>query len=90
MSIEFKKNQAFLKDVVSVEDAESLLEWLQKKTAAKVDFSACTHLHPANLQVLMAAKPKVSAWPEDTVFTAWLQSAFRVPKQELGNQPIDI
>ncbi|MDO9106295.1 MAG: hypothetical protein Q7U57_15185, partial [Methylovulum sp.] len=75
MSVEFKKNQVIFKDVVSVEDAESLLEWLQQKTAAQVDFSSCAHLHSANLQVLMAAKPKVTAWPEDTAFTAWLQSA---------------
>lgn len=93
MPLEFKKNQVLFKDVVSVEDAESLLEWLQKKPAAKVDFSACTHLHSANLQVLMAAKPKVSAWPVDTAFSAWLQSALKAtpaPKLELGNQPIHI
>jgi len=75
MTIEYTKNKVYLKDVVSVEDAESLLEWLQKKTSAKVDFSACTHLHPANLQVLMAAKPIVTAWPDDTQLAAWLQSA---------------
>lgn len=79
MSLEFKKNQVLFKDVVSVEDAESLLEWLQQKPAAQVDFSACTHLHPANLQVLMAAKPKVSAWPEDAAFSVWLQSALNKP-----------
>ena len=82
MSIEFTKTCVFFKDVAGVEDAESLLEWLQKKSASKVDFSACTHLHPANLQVLMAAKPKVSAWPEDTEFTAWLQSALDKPEND--------
>ena len=51
MAIEYKKNQALFRDVVSVEEAEGLLEWLQKKPSAKVDFSACAHLHPANLQV---------------------------------------
>jgi len=75
MSIEYGNNRLVFKEVVSVENAEDLLEWLQKNPAAKVDFSACTHLHPANLQVLMAAKPAVSAWPEDTEFAAWLQSA---------------
>ena len=30
MPIEFKKNCAFFLDVVSVEEAEGLLEWLQK------------------------------------------------------------
>ena len=75
MTIEFKKNQILFKDVVSVEDAEGLLEWLQKKAAVKVNFSACTHLHSANLQVLMAAKPIITAWPADPAFTGWLQSA---------------
>ena len=53
MAIVYKKNDAVFSDVVSVEDAEALLEWLQKKSAARVDLSACTHLHPANLQVLV-------------------------------------
>ena len=75
MAIEYKKNQLNFKDVISVEDAEPLLEWLQKKTAVKADFSACTHLHPANLQVLMAAGLSISAWPADRQFCAWLQSA---------------
>ena len=75
MSIEYKKNQLYFKQVVSVEEAETLLEWLQKKPTAKVDFSACEHLHPANLQVLMAAKPSVLAWPADSSFSAWLQNA---------------
>lgn len=75
MSIEFKKNLALFNDVVSVEEAEGLLEWLQKKPAAKVDFSACVHVHPANLQVLMAAGPTVTAWPTDAALASWIKSA---------------
>jgi hypothetical protein len=75
MTIEFKTNQVFFKNEVGVEEAELLLEWLQKKTASKADFSACTHLHAANLQVLMASAPTIIAWPVDEKFTAWLQSA---------------
>jgi len=79
MAIEYKKNLAIFSDVVSVEEAEALLEWMQKKTAARVDLSACEHLHPANLQVLMAARPVVSAWPKDAGLTTWLQSALKIP-----------
>ena len=79
MAIEYKKNRAVFSDVVSVEEAEALLEWLQKKSAAKVDLAACTHLHPANLQVLMAAKAVVSAWPRDTGLAGWLRSALMAP-----------
>ena len=75
MAIEFKRNLAVLSDVVTVEEAEGLLEWLQKKPAVKVDLSACVHLHSANLQVLMAAKPAVQAWPTDPALRLWLEFA---------------
>ncbi|MDP4030418.1 MAG: hypothetical protein Q8P42_15800 [Gallionella sp.] len=78
MTIEYKNNLAVFNDVVSVEEAEALLEWLQKKSAARVDLSACTHLHPANLQVLMAAKPAIRAWPTDAGLAIWLMSALSV------------
>jgi len=75
MPMEFKKKQVFLRDIVSVDEAEALLEWLQNKPGARVDLSQCSHLHPANLQVLMAAGCRVSAWPQDASFSAWLQTA---------------
>ena len=75
MPIEFKKKQAFLRDIVTVDEAEGLLEWLQGKPGARVDLSQCSHLHPANLQVLMAAACRVSAWPADAALCAWLQTA---------------
>ncbi|MBK1719072.1 hypothetical protein [Thiocystis violacea] len=75
MAIEYKKNLAVFHDVVSVEEAEALLEWLQTKRTAKVDLTDCVHLHPANLQVLMAAKPAIQAWPTDAGLSAWLESA---------------
>ncbi|MBK5966348.1 hypothetical protein CCR95_20230 [Thiocystis minor] len=75
MSIEFKRNLAVFREVVSVEEAEGLLEWLQKKPTAKVDLGACVHLHPANLQVLMAAKPVIQTWPTDAQLRVWLESA---------------
>ena len=75
MPIDYKKKVAVLRDIVSVDDAEALLEWLQNKTTAKVDLSACTHLHPANLQVLMAADCRVTAWPLDAGLRSWLETA---------------
>ena len=74
MGMEFRKKLALLSDSVGVEDAERLLEWLQNKPAAKVDLSACTHIHPANIQVLLAAGVPVSAWPADIMLTDWLKS----------------
>jgi hypothetical protein len=75
MGIEFSRNLALFRDVVSVDEAEGLLEWVQKNPAARIDLSFCAHLHPANLQVLMATRAKVIAWPADSQFAAWLKSA---------------
>ena len=75
MGLEFRRKVALLSDAVGVEDAEKLLEWLQGKPAAKVDLSACTHLHPANIQVLMAARAPICAWPSDAALADWLKPA---------------
>jgi len=75
MPIEYSKNTARFTDIVSVEEAEGLLEWLQRQKKPQVDFSACTHLHAANLQVLMAARPTVAAWSEEADLSAWLKAA---------------
>ena len=77
MPIEFKRNRAVFHDVVAVEEAEGLLEWLQSKPGAKVDLARCRHLHTANLQVLMASRPAVSAWPENPALRGWLEPALK-------------
>ncbi len=73
MTMEFRKKMALLSGEVGVEDAEKLLEWLQNKPTARVDLSACTHLHPANIQVLLAAGVPVCALPTDTALADWLR-----------------
>ena len=77
MPIEFKKNRAIFRDEVSVEEAEGLLEWLQKRPTAKADLSALSHLHTANLQVLMTAKTCISSWPKNAELRAWLEPALK-------------
>jgi hypothetical protein len=77
MPIEFTTDQAIFRDIASVEEAESLLEWLQKTPHATVDLAACTHLHTANLQVLMVARPAIASWPENTELRAWLEAALK-------------
>jgi hypothetical protein len=81
MPIEYEKDTVIFRDDVSVEEAEGLLERLHKNCSANVDMSACTHLHPANLQVLMAARAHVTGWPERADLCAWLETAL---KAELG------
>jgi alpha-D-ribose 1-methylphosphonate 5-triphosphate diphosphatase PhnM len=83
MTITYKKSKAVLSDVVSVEETEGLLEWLQAHPKGKLDLSGCVHLHTANLQVLMAARPSIAAWPQDAGLAAWLRAALNDEKKEL-------
>lgn len=76
MAIIYKKNVALFDATVGVEEAEDLLQWLQKHPKGKLDFTACTHLHAATLQVLMAARIAVAAWPQDDNLKIWLTAAF--------------
>lgn len=78
MAIEYRKNTAVFSELVTVDEAEALLEWLHKKKTARVDLAACTHVHPANLQVLMVARPTISAWPRDEALAAWLHTALKI------------
>jgi hypothetical protein len=80
MPIVFKKNRAVFQDQVTVEEAEGLLEWLQNRPTAKADLSALSHLHTANLQVLMAAKTGISSWPKNSELRAWLEPALNSGK----------
>ena len=57
-----------------VEDAETLLEHLQGQPAglaATIDWSACTRVHTAVLQVLMAAAPTMRGACGDAFVQAW-------------------
>lgn len=75
MSLELKQRVARLEGHISADEAESLLEWAQSHPKGKVDLGECTHLHTSCLQVLMATRQKISAWPADNAFAAWLHSA---------------
>jgi hypothetical protein len=72
MAIEYKKSLAVFTEFVGVEEAENLLQWLLKNPKGKINLAACEHIHAANLQVLMAIKPLVAAWPADEDLQRWL------------------
>lgn len=78
MAIIYKKNKAIFTDIVGVDEAEALLAWLHKYPKGKIDLSSCSHLHAANLQVLMAAQPAVTAFPSDRFFAGWLTSVLKL------------
>lgn len=77
MAITYKKNSAVFSEVADGEEAEALLEWLHQHPKAKIDLKACTHLHPANLQVLMAARCSVHKPPADDELRKWIGSALK-------------
>lgn len=75
MALEIVKNKAVVTEELRVEDAEVLLEWLIKSPRGRLDLAACTHLHCANLQVLLAARPRIMAWPTEERLATWLRAA---------------
>jgi hypothetical protein len=75
MAVTYEGNVARFTDTVGVEEAEGFLSWLQRNPEPKLDLAACTHLHAAQLQVLMAARIPVDCWPADDALTGWLKSA---------------
>lgn len=75
MSLELRQRVARLNGQIGADDAESLLEWIQQHPKGKVDLSECRHLHTSCLQVLMVTGQKISAWPADNAFAAWLHNA---------------
>ncbi|HEY5523323.1 MAG TPA: hypothetical protein VIK21_09040 [Desulfuromonadaceae bacterium] len=77
MPIVYKKNSAVFSEIAGVEEAETLLEWLHKHPKGKIDLAACTHLHPANLQVMMAAKRSNYVRPSDDSLADWVDSALK-------------
>jgi len=65
MGVRYLKKHAALEGVVSVEDAETLAQWLQRQPAPAVHLGKCEHLHAAALQVLLALRPAVNVPPAD-------------------------
>lgn len=75
MPITFDQDEAALIDVASVEEAEPLLAWLQDHKDGRVNLAACTHLHAAVLQVLMAGRATIGEFPDDAGLSAWMTAA---------------
>lgn len=81
MGIEYKRNQAYFKDMVTADDAEPFLDWLQKQKKAKISLSKVSHIHTAVLQVLMAGDFVIQSWPKDNSLLNWLTEALKENKK---------
>ena len=75
MAIRYLKKHAALEGSVSVDDADSLTQWLQSQPAPAVHLGKCEHLHGTVLQVLLALRPKLVAAPADPLLAAVLRGA---------------
>lgn len=82
MPIFYNDHSVQLTGMVSVEDAEPFLEWLQTHPQATLNLSECTHLHAANLQVLMATSARIECWPDDEALAAWLKNTLELATSE--------
>ena len=75
MAIRYLKKHAALEGSVSVDDADSLTQWLQSQPAPAVHLGKCEHLHGAVLQVLLALRPRLVAPPANPLLAAVLRGA---------------
>jgi len=60
-----------------VEDAEPLLQLLQATPDAMCDWTGCSHLHTAVVQVIMAARPALAGPCGDPWIEAWVAPQLR-------------
>jgi hypothetical protein len=61
----------------SVEDAEPLLQLLNATPQALCDWSRCSHLHTAVLQVLLATRPALVGPCGDPWIEQWIGPSIR-------------
>lgn len=87
MPIRYDADLARFEAACTVEDALPLAEWLEATAAPRVDLSACTDLHTALLQLLLAARPTMTAGPEDAFLARWVGPALGVALSPGGNLP---
>lgn len=67
-----------LTGVCPVEDAETLLQLLQASPGTKCDWSGCSRLHTAVVQILLVARPPLIGPCGD----AWIEQWLAKPGQE--------
>jgi hypothetical protein len=83
MPLVFNEQRVSFEDVCTVEDALPLCEFLKTGEASAIDLSACTYLHTALLQLLLTARPRVTALPADAGLARWIASLLDDGKREL-------
>ncbi|MGN7614481.1 hypothetical protein ACQZV8_20625, partial [Magnetococcales bacterium HHB-1] len=65
MPITLTDTEAIFTDTSDIEEAEVLLDWLKENPEGLINLKACSHIHTAIFQVLLALKPNYNHPPED-------------------------
>ncbi|MEI8397177.1 MAG: hypothetical protein WCF85_20830 [Rhodospirillaceae bacterium] len=94
MAILYEGDTARFLDVCTVDEALDLLEWLRGRSQPKIELEACTHLHTALFQVILATRPAINSLPEDAFLSRRLREAVRPhppanspPSRSSGEKP---
>ncbi|WP_285713727.1 hypothetical protein [Erythrobacter oryzae] len=87
MPIRYDKTRAVVEGHAAVEEAGDLAAWLIAGAARKVDLAACTGMHAAVLQCLMALTPHVTAAPQDETLARWLAPVLVLPEDPPPAKP---
>lgn len=72
MAIEYAGEVARLSGKCSIDEANAFHDWLLQHPQGQIDLRRCAHLHMGILQLLMVAKPRIIAEPEETFLRHWL------------------
>lgn len=64
--------RAVFTGICTPEEADGFLEWLRATPAPAIDLAACTLLHTALAQLIMAARPRVLAPLPDVLMATCL------------------
>lgn len=72
MAIRYQGDVAVFEQQCAVEEAADLAEWLLADRSRRIDLAACTGLHSALVQTLMALAPPMLAPPGDAALARWL------------------
>jgi len=63
MAIKYTDEVAVFEGKCTLHEAEPLHAWLKKTPHGKIDISGCQYLHTAVLQVILVARPEMTAAP---------------------------
>ncbi|NKE46303.1 hypothetical protein HB662_16065 [Roseomonas frigidaquae] len=83
MSIRRDGDGILLEGVCPIEDAEAMLRHAQEG-AGFVDWSGCTHLHAACLQVLLSSGLALRGTPASPLLAQWLVPMLPVASTQLS------